>query len=153
MVRADGLVSALRTLGEGVVLTEKEKAKLLDIDYVSDKLVYADQGPYLPDSMVYEHAVDVKVVDNPAGINENGLVMSPSVLADFPINPFEPESPGSRAQMFGSHLSSALKVEETQLFQPGLTDTITQDGKDNIEAMSQTLADAGLVRVNDDQKT
>ena len=57
-------------------------------------------------------------------------------LTDHQINPFESESDS-----------------RTQMFSPGLTDQITQDGKDNVEAMRQALFDAGLVQDNNDQKT
>ena len=61
------------------------------------------------------------------------------------INPFDLPSPGSRSQMFSSHLSSVPKQEETQLFQPGLTDKMTEEGRKHMEAMQQGFEDAGLL--------
>lgn len=90
LVRDDGLVSALRTLEEGVVLTEEEKARLIDIDYVSDKLTYAGQGPYIPDPVVYKPVTELSTSD---------------------INPFNQVSPGDRTQMFQTSLIDKITGE------------------------------------------
>ena len=69
-----------------------------------------------------------------------------SIVAEHSLNPFGCEGPSSRVQMFSSHLSSATKVEETQLFQPGLAEQVAETGKQILE--QQIIGTAGQMPSN-----
>lgn len=81
-----------------------------------------------------------------AGLSAHGFSpAADSIMAEHldpsGINPFELNiQPGQgRAQMFASHLAATAKVEETQLFQPGLAAAVTATARENMETVRDSL--------------
>lgn len=122
--------------GKNIPVSHEEAQQITNIFEESE----GKELPPPPDEVIISTDVSVNIIDGHAGITEDGMALSP----------FEPESPGNRTQMFSSTSSRVLKVEETKLFQSGLTGKITEEGRNNVEAMRKGLEEAGLL--NDSTK-
>lgn len=137
---------------EAIAVTEKIRAGAFDLATAHSgmgKVVVLEDQDTVYDKAAADMSTggEVKVVAAKI-VGENSAEVD-SIIAEHlsasNINPFDLPSPGSRSQMFSSHLSSVPKQEETQLFQPGLTDKMTEEGRKHMEAMQQGFEDAGLL--------
>lgn len=136
MVQKTGTAHFIDKSGKNIPVSHEEAQQITNVFEESE----GKELPPPPDEVIISTDVSVNIIDGHAGITEDGMALSP----------FEPESPGNRTQMFSSTSSRVLKVEETKLFQSGLTGKITEEGRNNVEAMRKGLEEAGLL--NDSTK-